>query len=164
MIKKNGFGYQQSQVMGKDEWLTPPELVRALGEFDLDPCSPVNRPWDTAKLHYTVHDDGLLQPWSGRVWLNPPYGDQVWNWLHKLAAHKNGLALIFGRTGAAGFSREVWRKAHSVFFIAGRLYFYHSSGVKAKHNSGGDSILISYDRANTEVLKECGIRGKLIIL
>lgn len=23
-----------------DEWLTPPEIVEALGPFDLDPCSP----------------------------------------------------------------------------------------------------------------------------
>ena len=29
---------------GKDEWLTPLEIIRALGEFDLDPCSPVRRP------------------------------------------------------------------------------------------------------------------------
>ena len=31
------------------EWLTPPYVLDALGEFDLDPCSPVVRPWDTAK-------------------------------------------------------------------------------------------------------------------
>ena len=57
---------------GKDEWLTPPELVSALGKFDLDPCSPINRPWDTAKKHYTILDDGLTQPWDGKVWCNPP--------------------------------------------------------------------------------------------
>jgi hypothetical protein len=39
---------------GKDEWLTPPEIIKSLGEFDLDPCSPINRPWDTAKNHYTI--------------------------------------------------------------------------------------------------------------
>jgi hypothetical protein len=159
-----GFGYQQSQVMGKDEWLSPPELVHALGEFDLDPCSPVVRPWDTAKKHFNIHDDGLLQPWHGRIWLNPPYGDLCWRWLHRLAEHQNGLALIFARTGAAGFCREVWPKAHSILFISGRLYFYHVSGVRAKHNSGGDSILVSYNETNTQVLQTCGIRGKLILL
>lgn len=30
----------QSARMKNDEWLTPPEIVRALGPFDLDPCSP----------------------------------------------------------------------------------------------------------------------------
>lgn len=57
-----------------DEWLTPPELVRSLGQFDLDPCAPVDRPWDTAGHHYTKLDAGLESFWYGRVWLNPPYG------------------------------------------------------------------------------------------
>lgn len=55
--------------MLNDEWLTPPELLRALGPFALDPCAPVVRPWDTAERHYTVEDDGLSIPWVGRVWL-----------------------------------------------------------------------------------------------
>ena len=38
----------------KDEWLTPPEIIQALGHFDLDPCSPIDRPWPTAKVRQTV--------------------------------------------------------------------------------------------------------------
>jgi hypothetical protein len=38
----------QSAKMKSDEWLTPPGILKALGQFDLDPCAPVNRPWDTA--------------------------------------------------------------------------------------------------------------------
>ena len=64
-----------------DEWLTPPEIIKALGEFDLDPCSPVNRPWDTAKKHFTKFDDGLNKEWDGRVWVNPPYGRETFKWL-----------------------------------------------------------------------------------
>ena len=56
----------QSPVMGSDEWLTPPEILRALGAFDLDPCSPINRPWDTAARHYNINDNGLALPWEGR--------------------------------------------------------------------------------------------------
>lgn len=51
---------------GKDEWLTPPEITRALGSFDLDPCSPINRPWPTAEKHLTILDDGLSREWFGR--------------------------------------------------------------------------------------------------
>ncbi|NCW30719.1 MAG: adenine methyltransferase, partial [Alphaproteobacteria bacterium] len=29
-------------------WLTPPAVIKALGEFDLDPCASLDRPWDTA--------------------------------------------------------------------------------------------------------------------
>lgn len=49
----------------KDEWLTPPHIMTALGKFDLDPCAPINRPWATADKHYTVEDDGLSQVWGG---------------------------------------------------------------------------------------------------
>lgn len=53
-----------------DVWLSPPWLIKALGDFDLDPSAPKCRPWDMAKNHYTVEDDGLAQEWRGRVWLN----------------------------------------------------------------------------------------------
>lgn len=67
-----GFAHERDARDGKDEWLTPPEIIRALGEFDLDPCAPIVRPWDMAKAHYTELDNGLIRPWHGRVWLNPP--------------------------------------------------------------------------------------------
>jgi hypothetical protein len=91
-------GGHQSARMIKDEWLTPPEIIHSLGEFDLDPCSPIDRPWDTAKNHYNILDDGLSKEWNGRVWLNPPYGKEASKWLEKLSIHNNGIALIFART------------------------------------------------------------------
>ena len=150
--------------MGKDEWLTPPGIIKSLGDFDTDPCAPVVRPWETARKHYTVLDNGLAQIWTGRVWLNPPYGSMVWQWLDKLIEHKNGIALIFARTGTSHFHRTVWNKADSLLFLSGRLHFHHVSGLRAAHNCGADSVLISYDEANTEVLRSCDIPGKFIKL
>lgn len=48
-----------------DVWFTPPEIIGAVGPFDLDPCTlpPERRPWDTARFHYSEIDDGLVQPW-----------------------------------------------------------------------------------------------------
>jgi hypothetical protein len=51
-----------------------------------------------------------------------------------------------------------------LLFIEGRLYFYHVTGVRAAHNGGSDSVLISYDQRNTETLMNCGIRGQFILL
>jgi len=70
---------------GKDEWLTPPQIIKTVGPFDLDPCAPINRPWEMAANHYTVIDNGLNMPWAGRVWCNPPYGTQTGLWLAKRA-------------------------------------------------------------------------------
>ena len=56
-----------TNINNNDEWLTPPEIIKSLGEFDLDPCSPINRPWDTAKKHYSKLDNGFTKKWYGRV-------------------------------------------------------------------------------------------------
>jgi hypothetical protein len=82
----------------KVEWLTPPDLVKKLGEFDLDPCAPVNAPFYHAANYYTIEQDGLSKQWLGRVYCNPPYGRGMDLWLEKLKYHGNGIALIFART------------------------------------------------------------------
>ena len=149
---------------GKDEWLTPPYIVKALGEFDLDPCSPIKRPWDTAKEHFTIEDDGLKLPWHGRVWLNPPYGWQTGKWLEKMAKHDNGISLIFARTDTNNFLQYIWPIATGILFIRGRLNFHHANGVVAVWNAGAPSCLISYGEGNLEALQKSGISGAVIDL
>lgn len=150
-------GGHQSAAMLKDEWLTPPEILRALGPFDLDPCAPVTRPWDTAARHFTIEDNGLVQPWSGRVWCNPPYGLEAAKWLDRLADHGNGVALIFARTETRMFFDHVWRRAHGVLFIEGRLHFHHVCGRRAAANSGAPSCLVAYGEENATVLQKSGL-------
>lgn len=104
-------GGHQSAAMRSDTWLTPPEILDALGDFDLDPCTPEHMPWDTATCRYTIVDDGLTSPWFGRVWLNPPYGRQVSSWVERMAEHGRGTALVFARTETEMFFRDVWRRA-----------------------------------------------------
>lgn len=157
-------GGHQSHAMQKDEWLTPPEIIRALGPFDLDPCAPVVRPWDMASTHYTMHDDGLSKPWSGRVWCNPPYGLEAAAWLDRLAAHGAGTALIFARTETRMFFDHVWDRATALLFIAGRLHFHHVDGRRAPANSGAPSVLIAYGDADAASLRKSGIAGKYIDL
>lgn len=159
-----GIGSHHSANARKDEWLTPPEILQSLGEFDLDPCSPVNRPWPSAKEHYTIFDNGLKRPWFGRVWCNPPYGSKTGIWLGRLADHGNGIALIFARTETEMFFEQVWNRAQAVLFIKGRLFFHHVTGQRASANSGAPSVLVAYGSANVEMLEQCGISGKLVIL
>lgn len=150
-----------------DEWLTPPEIIQALGPFDLDPCAPVTRPWQTAETHYTKRDDGLSLPWYGRVWLNPPYGDQTFRWLEKLAHHLSGLALVFARTETRGFHEQVWQKASSVFFFRGRLRFHHVDGSRGG-TANAPSVLVAYscedDLSIRHALERGAITGKHVKL
>jgi hypothetical protein len=57
--------------------------IRTMGSIDVDPASDpgYNIP---ASTHYTKEDNGLIQPWIGNIWLNPPYGPTVWEWFEKL--------------------------------------------------------------------------------
>src|SRR3954468_20523329 len=78
-----------------DDWYTPPDIFDALGMiFDLDPCSPGSAHWVPARKIYTKEDDGLVQPWSGMVFMNPPFGRRNGHvpWLRKFLAHGDGGA------------------------------------------------------------------------
>jgi DNA N-6-adenine-methyltransferase (Dam) len=154
-----GFAHERTEE--KEEWLTPPEIIKALGDFDLDPCSPINRPWDTAKQHFTVLDDGLKQQWRGMVYCNPPYGSKTSDWMARMADHNNGVALIFARTETGTFFNHIWEQATAFLFIKGRLSFYTKEGKKGG-TAGAPSVLIAYGDEASERLLSSGITGKFL--
>jgi len=162
--RKRGMGSHQSADMQSDVWLTPPSILHRLGDFDLDPCAPAIRPWNMAKKHYSLPQNGLSLPWEGRVWLNPPYGRFINQWMHKMAQHAKGIALIFARTDVAFWHRYIWPHADSILFLEGRLHFYNIDGTKAAGNAGAPSVLIAYGRDNVDALGDSGIPGKHLLV
>ena len=149
----------------KDEWLTPPYIIEALGDFDLDPCSPEIdiRPWDTAAKHYAKSDDGFTKDWEGRVWCNPPYGRETFKWLNKLAEHGHGSTLIFARTETIGFHAEIWNKASAIFFFKGRIKFHHVTGEQGGP-ANAPSCIVAYGDEDAELLRGAGLEGRFIDL
>ncbi|WP_304064042.1 DNA N-6-adenine-methyltransferase [Pedobacter glucosidilyticus] len=145
------------------EWLTPPSLVKMLGEFDLDPCSPENPPFTHAKVNYTIKSNGLEKIWFGRVYMNPPYGKGMEKWLEKLKIHGNGIALIFARTETKTFFKHIWDDADALLFVKGRIKFFNLEG-KQVGTPGSPSVFIAYGSNNVEALKNSKIEGKLIVL
>jgi hypothetical protein len=124
------------RVMGSSEspeWYTPQHIidrvVAVFGQIDLDPCSnscdqsEANVP---ALSYYTAHDDGLAQPWHGRVYMNPPYGDAIPAWVERLInAYVSGeateaIALLPARIDTIWF-RPLWD--YALCFVYGRLRF-----------------------------------------
>lgn len=152
-----GLSSHQSARMKNDEWLTPPEVLAALGAFDLDPCAPIIRPWDTASKHYTIEDDGLMKKWHGRVWCNPPFGTEAVKWLRRMVEHGNGIALIPARTETKMFYECIWGAADAVLFMKGRPHFHYVDGRKAPANSGAPICLVAYGIANVAALERSGL-------
>lgn len=160
-----GLTSHQRPVRGAtDVWLTPPEIINALGPFDLDPCAPADRPWPTANHHWTEADDGLTMPWTGLVWCNPPFGPEAGKWLARCAEHGHAIALVPARTETRWFIEQVWDKAHAVFFLHGRPHFHYPDGTRAPFNSGAPIVLVAYGEDAYYRLADTELRGTFLSL
>jgi hypothetical protein len=165
VIAKTGFGFEKPGDGKSHDWLTPPDLIKMLGPFDLDPCASAaqadGRIWPTAKVMYTPPQDGLTLPWHGRVFCNPPYGPHVGKWAKRMAEHGNGIFLIFSRTETNQWL-EVWTGGDAFLFPHGRISFYLPDGTRAKSGTA-PSTLVAYGRENMKALYECGLAGAFLM-
>lgn len=130
-----GFTHE-STINESMEWYTPPEIFDSLNTtFDLDPCSPgEGKSFVPALKHYTTLDNGLISPWEGFVFVNPPYGRETGVWMRKFKEHNNGIALVFARTDVSWF-QELAPALSAITFISGRVKFF--KGGTANENRGG---------------------------
>ena len=112
------------------EWSTPQELFDKLDaefHFTLDVCATKQNA--KCKKYFTEKDDGLGMAWPGIVWMNPPYGRQIQQWVKK--AYESSLegatvvCLLPARTCTRWFHDYCLKG--EVQFIKGRLKF---GGVK----------------------------------
>lgn len=145
-----------------DRWLTPLPIIRALGDFDLDPCGAPDHATASEVWTPEAVGDGLSMPWTGRVWLNPPYGRAMEDWIRKLAEHGQGTALIFARTETRLFHELVWPVASALLFLRGRITFINPDGSTPIANSGAPSVLIAYGAGDAAALESSGLAGHLV--
>lgn len=130
-------------------WLTPIDLIKCIGDFDLDPCGYPGH--NTAKELICLPNDGLKEKWHGNVWLNPPYGIHTKDWLYKLFHHKKGVALVFARTETKWF--QMYAEVFDwVFFIKGRIKFINPLYIKST-NAGHGSCLFGIGQDKTPELE-----------
>ena len=149
-----------------DEWYTPAEIIHSLGDFDLDPATSheAYRINQSAKYFYTSKEDGLKQPWTGRVWLNPPYSNPLAKrFLEKMAEHNNGIALVFSKIEAKWFHDVVLGHATAVKFLYERTRFFRSDGTKGMQPRNG-SMLVAYGIENAVILMNNTLKGKFVFL
>jgi hypothetical protein len=153
-------GSHQRSVGKSQVHVTPKWIIDRLGPFDLDPCAAHPRPWDCAGISYVAN--GLDKPWTGRVWLNPPFDRyEVGKWIRRLAEHGNGTALLHARTEAAWFE-PIWESATAILFMADRIKFCRPDGSEQPANSGAPPILVAFGDLNHEHLCYSGIPGGFV--
>ena len=110
-------------------WETPQDYFDTLNKkfkFDLDTCASD----DNHKLdnYFTEKDDALVQEWNGNVFMNPPYGRHIGDFIKK--AYDEHLRdpdrfivmLIPSRTDTKYWHDYIQDKS-TVKFIKGRLKF-----------------------------------------
>lgn len=113
------------------EHYTPSVIIDAaiacMGGIDLDPCSnSKTTPNVPAATHYTREDDGLSQEWHGCVYMNPPYGREIDDWVAKLVSEyeagnvTEAIALVPSRTDTQWWQRL---REYHVCLVSGRLKF-----------------------------------------
>jgi hypothetical protein len=162
-VKRRSMGSHQSANAGTHTWLTPPDILEALGPFDLDPCAcPEPRPWATATTMWTREDQPLSRAWTGgRVFLNPPFGpkETVMAFMRRLIEHGRGTALLFARTDTELFHETVFGAATSILFLKGRPHFHRQDGSRAAANSGAPVCLVAYGIEDDYHLRHSGIAG-----
>lgn len=113
-----------------DLWETPQDFFEKLNEefhFDLDVCAiPENA---KCERFYSPEQDGLLQPWIGNVWCNPPYGRDIAKWIDKaqneIKQNANVIVLlVHARTDTRWFHDYLYNKPNvELRFVKGRLKF-----------------------------------------
>ena len=132
---------------GDNEWYTPPkyiELARAvLGEIDVDPASSDKaQEVVRAQRHFTAKQDGLIHPWHGRVWLNPPYAQPLINdFIEKLVEERASgnvtaaILLVHNYTSSSWFQKAV-EIVDAISFTRARIAFENADGEKAAPTQG----------------------------
>jgi hypothetical protein len=142
-----------------DTWLTPPELLKALGKFDLDPCCPEVMPWRTAKMMVHQPKDGLEIKWRGRVWCNPPYSKPLL-WIKKMGNHNDGVMLLPAKSPETVWGQEALNGCDAVLFLKGRLLFHYIDGTKSV-GKWSPYMLLAYGADNVLSLKLSKLEGVL---
>lgn len=118
-------------------WATPPEVFDPLhAEFDftLDPCAMK----DSAKCatFFTEEDNGLMKNWGGghRVFMNPPYGKEIYAWTKKARKAQDAGSLVVGllpaSTDLRWWHEDVMGHAE-VRYIRGRVRFLTGGPYRA---------------------------------
>jgi ParB family transcriptional regulator, chromosome partitioning protein len=133
-----------------DEWYTPAWLIEKvrsfMGSIDLDPASCAKaQEVVKAKTYYTKEDNGLVKPWKGNVWCNPPYSKECMiNFVKKAIEEQfncNQMIILTLGVFDSEWSQLLLNNAKSLILMNKRLCFYNEkTGTHSNRPFQGSAI------------------------
>jgi hypothetical protein len=115
------------------DWCTPRKIWEPIQEFfggriDLDPCSNHNSAVPAGQ-RICLPEDGLEKEWFGKVFVNPPYGRELKNWVLKgiteylMGNIQEVVFLIPAYVDTKIWQQAIFGKASAICFLNGRVKF-----------------------------------------
>lgn len=132
---------ESAEEKDRDEYYTPDYILeparKVLGRIDVDPASCLAANEVTRALtYYDKESNGLLHPWRGNAWLNPPYSNPL-PWIEKLFAEYEGgrltAALVLTNTvNTPQWARLLWQSEGIVCLLNRRVKFWRADQYEGK--------------------------------
>lgn len=136
---KLGLIRTSAQYAGRGrEWRTPPEVFLPLDRefgFTLDPCCTTESA--LCATYFTEVNDGLNCPWDGhRVFMNPPYGREIYAWTKKATTEVAAgrcpvvVGLLPSATELSWWHEDVIARKAELRWIRARVNFIREDGLR----------------------------------
>ena len=144
-----------SHNSGENEWYTPVDIIEAartcMGGIDLDPASSdLAQDAVQARHWFTKEFDGLVQPWNGRVWMNPPYESKlIGSFVEKLLL-SDGVTqacVLVNNATETQWAQALLKRAAAACFPASRVRFLDPEGNPGAPLQGQMVVGIGVDSA-----------------
>ncbi len=161
--------HQLISQSNSNEWYTPREYIEAarvvMGDIDLDPatCETAQK-WIQARTYHTEETDGLAHDWSGRVWLNPPWGRATPAFIDKLMAELNAghvtecIVLVNAHATDTGWFSRLWDGL--LCFTDHRINYISPHGPKSGSTHG--SVFVYFGSHSAEFIREFDGWGAIV--
>jgi len=138
------------QNSGNNEWYTPGYIIEAarntMGSIDLDPASSaIANQTVGAKNYYTKEDNGLIQPWHGNIWLNPPYSRSLISRfssavIDKRKEYEQAIVLVNNATDTLWY-HNLGQNCNAACILCQRIKFIDVTGKAIGSSMQGQIIL-----------------------
>lgn len=157
---------------GENEWYTPAKFIESarlvMGSIDTDPASSnLANKTVKAEIYYTEETDGLVQVWTGNVWMNPPYAQPlITEFSNRLVKKYNDgefeqACILVNNATETQFYQLLMRCCSAICFIKGRVKFIDMDGVASGAPLQGQTI-IYYGNKTKEFANEFQQYGQVL--